>query len=316
MENANLKILAMGVCVLASTACTMAPVKKQALVGDSKLMETAREYKRTVQSVPEVQLQGASCTNAATAVKTHWDWKEAVVAADSCLKARDLKRAEDIGKELSIREPSAPWGPYFLASVARDRKELERALWMSELAMKRAPEVGVVHYLKGQILWNKKEYAAAVYCFEKSTEMDPTLIPAHLFLGKIYFRDQEYSNASRHFYAVLKIDPKHPVALTGLAESQLHDKNTRGALEAYQRLADAYPTDGQYLSRVAEIYEQGLNDIPQALITYKILKTQIQMSRIQKNVDTQIDSKIKELELATRKTRALASTEEKGSLVR
>src|SRR5262249_20898302 len=101
----------------------------------------------------------------------------------------------------------------------------------------------------------KKDYKSSVESFEKAVAFDDTNLPAHLFLGQVYFRDQDFSKASKHFYSVLKSVPRDPIALSGLAESQLHENNPQGALDAYTRLAEAFPHDGQYLSRMGEIYE-------------------------------------------------------------
>ncbi|MDZ4677547.1 MAG: tetratricopeptide repeat protein [Oligoflexia bacterium] len=283
---------------------------------DARVSEAAYVYKKSIQSITMAEVKSDLCTKNAGKIKAQWNWKQAIEVADSCMKTRQFAMAEEIGNELSTREPAGPWGPYFLASVARERGELERALWMSELAMKRAHEVGILHYLRAQVLWDKKEYGAAVASFEKSTELDSSIVPAHLFLGQIYYRDQDYTAASKHFYAVLKIIPRHPIALSGLAESQLRENNVQGALDAYSRLADSYSNDGLYLARIGEIYETVLHDIPKALSAYRKLHGLIQSGRITKNSEISLDAKIKELELSTQEKRTLAASDEKGSQIK
>ena len=269
-----------------------------------------------MKSIVEGDVKPGQCYKMLTKIKTQWSWKDAVDSANACMRAKDFQHVEEIGNELAVREPAAPWGPYYLGLAARESGNLERALWMAELALKRAPEIGVLHYLKAQILWTKKDYKASVDDFEMAVRFDDENLPAHLFLGQVYFRDQDFSRASKHFYSVLKIEPRHPIALSGLAESQLHENNPQGALEAYTRLAEAYPHDGQYLSRMGEIYENVMNDVAGALGVYRQLQAGVHSGMISKNVDSQNDSKIKELELAMRKSRAVASTEDKGRGVR
>ena len=100
------------------------------------------------------------------------------------------------------------------------------------------------------------------------------------------------------------------------AASQLQDSNSHGALDVYKRLAEYYPKDGQFLEQIADIYENNLGDVQQALTTYRALRDKIRASIILTNVDKQIDTKIKELELASQKMRSTASSDEKGSQVR
>ena len=289
--------------------CASAPKSSTDVVA----MEKSKVYRQSVGSVTQSSLKPGLCAKHTENVRVKWDWRDAVMAANSCLKANDLIRVDEIGNELSTRNPAAPWGPYFLASVAREKGQLERAIWMSELAIRRATDIGVLHYLKGQILWNKKEYGPAVASFEKSTQLDDSILPAHLFLGQVYYRDQDYDKASKHYYSVLKVEPRNPVALAGIAESQLHDNNSQGALNAYHRLAEAYPSNGQYLLRIAEIYEYVLSDWPQALSTYRVLNENIKRGLVLKGSEYSLTAKIKELEAATSNERTVASSDDKGA---
>jgi predicted Zn-dependent protease len=89
-------------------------------------------------------------------------------ACSTCIKSKQFERAEEVAQELSKRELSYPWGPYFLAVLARTKGQTERALWLTELAQKRGESIGLIHYLRGQILWDQKQYDAAVVAIEKS----------------------------------------------------------------------------------------------------------------------------------------------------
>jgi tetratricopeptide (TPR) repeat protein len=311
-----MRYLFLSVVSVYSIAC--ASTQSKSLIADKnevKISQAAKEYKRAVANISEEDFKVAEpCAKQALNINSQWDWRRAVVAANSCLRVKDLEKAENIGNELSTREPNGPWGPYFLAAIARERNELDRALWMSELALKRASDIAVTHYLKGQILWNRKEFNPAIASFERSVELDSTLIPAHLFLGRIYYRDQDFSKATHHFSAVLKVNPKNQSALIGVAESLLQDGNSKGALENYKNLAIYYPKDGQYLEHIAEIYEVN-GDADMALTTYRTLRDQMIASKIQTNVDKHIDAKIKELEQvrSREKNRSTAVLIDRGS---
>src|ERR1700722_18485313 len=65
---------------------------------DKKLEQQAFGYKRSIQSIQEANFKApASCENLVAASKRRWDWKEALYTADTCMKARNLSRVEEMG---------------------------------------------------------------------------------------------------------------------------------------------------------------------------------------------------------------------------
>ncbi len=302
------------ISMLALTACaTTQPVTQDSKPRELNLAavpkEEIKKFNDPIRSIAESQIKNPNCSKLFTKVKGKWNWRDAVEASTACLKTRETLRVEDLAQDLAQKEPLSPWGPYFLAVTSKDRGELDRAMWFVELALHRAPESGVVHYLRGQILWNKKDFGPAVSAFEKASQFDDSILPAHLLLGQIFFRDQDFTKASLHFYSVLKVEPRNKTALYGYAESQIEEKNPQAAVDAYARLNDTDPTDGQYLARLAEIQESILHNNAEALGLYKQLKQNIKSGRVVKNIDADVDSKIKQLEGAVQ--RAVANSKEK-----
>lgn len=202
--------------LLSTVACSTAS-KPAAIVENAEL---AKPYKKSIEYVYLDNVKSGQCSKGYGQIKSTWNWKQAVDAAGFCVKTGDWSKVKEIADELSAREPHAPWGPFYLGLIAKENKQLDRALWMSELAIKRMPEYGLNHYLKGQILWEMKEFGAAVSSMEKALQFEPALMPAHLFLGQIYFKDQDFNKAKEHFSAVLRQQPKNAIALAGLSESQ------------------------------------------------------------------------------------------------
>ncbi|MCC6278116.1 MAG: tetratricopeptide repeat protein [Oligoflexia bacterium] len=181
--------------------------------------ETAKIYEHKVEAIELTEIKVPQCQKLAAAVLSQWNWERALVASGHCVKSGDWNRVEELGQQLSTREPEAPWGPYYLGLVAKNRGQWDRALWLAELSIKRLPTSAASHYLKGQVLWELKETGAAVQSMERAIQLNPDLISAHLFLGQLYLRDQEFEKASVHFSAVLKSQPRNSIALPGLSES-------------------------------------------------------------------------------------------------
>jgi len=294
-----------------TTISTEKKIDTQAL--DERLKQKAKSMNMTVHGVLESEFKGTQCSPAVTKVNSNWNYSDAVNAADICFKGKDFEAVETLANKLSVHDTSTPWGPYFLGQVALVRGQLDRALWMAELSIRRAPEFGVTHYLKGQVLWAREEYKAATGEFEKAVSFDDGMGPAHLLLGQVYFRDQDYSRAAVQFASALKYLPDNVLALNGQAESEMELNNPTLALEAYIRLTDVDESDGRYLTRIGEIYEGPLNNPERAVHAYQKLHDLVKAGKITKNIDPDNDSKIKELQTILEKSRAVASTKTKKS---
>jgi tetratricopeptide (TPR) repeat protein len=286
---------------------TTAPKVTSHTALDETLKLKEKKSNVSVKGVLESELKGASCSVGVSKLKIKWNWKDAVAVADSCLKNHDFNNVEFVSKELSLRNTFTPWGPYFYGQVALERGELDRALWMSELSLKRAPEYAVLHYLNGQIHWARKDYSQAVASFEKSVAYDDSLGSAHLILGQVYIQDQDFKKASAHFALALKASPNSIQALVGQAESEYKLNHYLVSVAAFSRLAQLDKTDGRYLSMLGRIYEGPLNDQEKALESYLLLQDRIKTGKVTKNADPENDSKVKELLASVQKQRHIAS---------
>jgi Flp pilus assembly protein TadD len=177
---------------------------------------------------------------------------------------------------------------------------------MIDLALKKAPDLGILHFEKGRLLWKDGSFGVAMEELLKAVQLDGSLSEAHVFLGQIYFRDQDYAKATQHFYTVLKSRPSDPIALSGLAESRLQAGDTNGALEAIKRAVSAYPERIEFALREAYIFETVLGDKVQALESYRSALTVISNKRIKGAVAANVERKVSELEKLTRQPSAVA----------
>ena len=123
-----------------------------------------------------------------------------------------------MGNHLAQKDANSPWGPYFLSLHAEQGKHFERAEWMIELALKKAPGLGILYYQKGRLLWLQGKYNQAVDAFEYAVKRKVHLVESHLFLGKIFLRDFELKLAKDHLEVVLKSAPRNKEALLSLSQ--------------------------------------------------------------------------------------------------
>jgi len=270
----------------------------------------AKTYTQSISSVGLAYVQASQCPKSLKSADAlaKADWKELVSMANGCVKAERWSHVDDLAEVLSTREPRAPWGAYYWALVAEARHDHSRAVWMIDLALKKAPEAGVLHFEKGRLLWKDGSFTPAMESLLKAVQLDGSLSEAHVFLGQIYFRDQDYAKATQHFYTVLKSRPTDPIALSGLAESRLQAGDTNGALEAIKRAVSAYPDRIEFALREAYIFETIVGDKVQALEAYRGAKNVISSKRIKGAVAANVEKKISELEKLTRQPSAVAET--------
>jgi tetratricopeptide (TPR) repeat protein len=142
----------------------------------------------------------------------------------------------------------------------------------------------------------------------KSIQLDPNLIEAHLFLGQIFFRDQDFGKAARHFQAVLRVRPKDPTALIGLAECQIQMSDARGAIELLRRGQDNYGDDPLFLIREAYVQEVLLNDIGKAIEIYRTVQRGYQDGTFKRELGFNLGQRILDLEMSVKGNRALAGS--------
>lgn len=291
------------------TACSTTPAKKK----EAAVEQVVKPYTQSVSSIGLAYVQASQCPKALKSSEGYakTDMKELVSMANGCVKAERWGHVETLAEIIAVKDSRAPWGAYYWALAAEFRHETSRAFWMIDLALKKAPDVGILHFEKGRLLWKDGVYAGAMESLTKAVQLDGSLSEAHVFLGQIYFRDQDYARATQHFYAVLKARPTDPIALSGLAESRLQAGDTNGAIEAIKRAVSAYPDRVEFALREAYIFESVVGDKLQALEAYRSVRNVMSSRRIKGAIASNVEKKIAELEKMTRQPSAIAENDSK-----
>ncbi len=276
---------------LALSGCSSGPAKKA---------EAAPISERPVVKIPVVSMDVSQASQTLCpkigADLSKKKLKELIQMGNSCMRNEEFARLEEVGNATNRKEPFQPWGSFFLSVAAEARQELPRAKWMIELALKKNPSYGILHFQKGRLAWADKQYAESLQLVKKAVSMDPGLIEGHLFLGQVYFRDQEFELASEHFYTVLKAKPSDVNALSGLAESRRYRGDFRGAMEVLNRAIGAHPDVVEFQWRQAQIYEMNLNDKVNALNAYINLKRRLVRNPSRVISLTEVEGKIQQIE--------------------
>lgn len=282
-------------------ACSSVPKSTQAQKG-------SEEFTRSVMASSVESWDKSDCKTKPQSYEK-MGWKDLLEESNSCVSAKKWPQVELIATELARRNVTSPWGPYYHSLSAEAQQQYDRALWMIEVSLKRAPQMGLLMYQKGRLLWLKQMHTEAVMLLTQALQQEPNLIEAHLFLGQIHFRDQDYSKAARHFQAVLKVRPKDPVALMGLAECFVQSGDLKGATDLYDKGNRYFAADPMFLLRKAYVLETHLNDVSQAIAIYTAVMRGYEDGKYNRKIDISLTQKIRDLEMSIKNGRAIAGSE-------
>ena len=222
-------------------------------------------------------------------------WKQLMKFANTCAVKKKWSEVEHLGYTIVEKEPNSPWGLYYLSLAAEANGKNRKALWMVDMALKKAPQSGTINYHKARLLWKENEYELSLNQMEKAVEYDPELVTAHLFLGQVKLRDQEYKSAKNHFSKVLVKDSSNYYALLGVADSMNHLNEFNSAAPYYEKAIDERPKELEPRLQLAYLYENHLKSPEKALEQYTWISKKVSASQLKKHVNVNIQQKITNL---------------------
>lgn len=237
-------------------------------------------------------------------------WKALVTRAGACVRARNFFQVERIANHLAKVEPESHWGAYFLSLAAESKKDYPRAMWMIELALKKAPEDGILLFQRGRLHWNSKSHDLALKDLEEAVERNSSLTEAHLLLAQVQFTKDDLGRAQASFNRVLALDSKRPEALFGLGEIAFKKRNYEEAYDYHKRAAKYDPRLGVSFLRMAQIQEIHFKDLPASLESYKDLQRRVSLNRVDGNLPVDLSEKVKNLSLLIKQSVAQAAEEQ------
>lgn len=228
------------------------------------------------------------------------DWKDLLGRANTCVSEKNWGTLELLANEMAKADLDSPWAAYYLSVAAEAKGDFPRAMWMVDLAQKKAGgKSGLFLYQRGRVWTRMKEAAKAVADIEKAVMIEPKLTEGHLYLGEIFSRDQDPDKAVGHFRAALAQDEKSYRGLTGLAEALLAKGQGAEAAELYAKAVAAYPSQLQPWVRLAYIYESVQKNNELALSTYKNLKSHVESGSVREKPEFDVNARIKAIEGAS-----------------
>lgn len=223
------------------------------------------------------------------------NWKQLVSEAGNCVRAKNFFQVERVANHLSKIEPESHWGAYFLSIAAESKGDLPRAFWMVELALKKAPEDGIVLFQRGRLNWRQKNHDLAIKDLEESVRRNSSIPEAHLLLAQVQFTKNEMSKAQANFTKALSLDSRNPDALFGLGEIAFKRRKYDEAYSYHKRALSKDSRLALSYLRLAQIQEVHYKDLPESLQIYKDLQRRVSLNRVDGTLPVDLIQKMKSL---------------------
>lgn len=285
------KILGLVVSVVA-VGCAQAPLNQSEYV--AKKVE-ASYFEKVNGTVISQFKTGVNCPSSESELNGT-EWKRLSSQAAACVKAQDWAKVEKLGNAIAIHGKLTPWGPYYLSLAAESRKDYPRAIWMLELALKKAPKEGILQYQLGRVNWMMGNDIEALKYLKLASETNPSLIEAHWITGLVALNSDKFSEAESALNRALAMDSKHWPSLTTLAEVKIRTKDWEKAESLLSRAVSLNPQSTKARVALATVQEIGLKKAYEALGTYKELKRQSAQNKLDAPLNFNLDEKIKMIE--------------------
>lgn len=254
-----------------------------------------------VVSVPYTLSKSDKTTAASNCPTSRKSWSRSnnrsiLAHANACVKAENWSELDALGLHLAEQLPADPWGAYYMSLAAEGSGNLPRALWMSGLAIKKSPNLAMLHYQKARIEWALGEGHAAAETMRTSVKLDESFVEAHLFLANLYFQEQDFKSAFKQFEKALKHQAGNTKALIGAGESAYRLDDKANAKNYFQKAVVNTPFNWALRLKLAELYEADKN-YQEALQQYRKVKELADKKRQPANQQIlDLPLKIKELE--------------------
>lgn len=278
--------------------CQTSPVQKKGSELISPIVGENFKYTKgstAMSTRTETHSMFSKCPTSSESKWKSGDWKAVVDLANVCIQRKSWEMVQVAAAHLMENESQGPWGFYFMSLYHEAKGNLPKSLWMTDLAHKKSPSLGIASYQKGRILWKMGEKKAAVKEIESALKLDAKLVDANLFLGQIYAQENAWALAREHFDAVLKLEAQNFDALFGSAIVKIELKDGAGSVENLLRAATLQPDNAAVKLALAQAYETLEKDPEKALGVYRELDLLLQKQKSIK-IGLDVKAKIKAIE--------------------
>jgi predicted Zn-dependent protease len=139
-------------------------------------------------------------------------------------------------RQLRIDQPA--YEKHAAAIKAANNKDWDRALNLTNQAIKAQPREARFHITKGQLLNRDDKNTQALSAYNTAIRLEPAYFQAHLRRGLLYNRIQQYSNAEKDLLSSHQLLPTQ-VSSFFLGEIAQRNNNRQQAVQYYRQAAQS-----------------------------------------------------------------------------
>lgn len=286
---------------IAVVGCASSPTVNRTDAASSPVQGQEYLNKVVPASTRAVETERSSCPSQSKALAGK-AWKQQVAAANACATAGRWNMVELIGARLAETHHMGPWGAYYLSLAAEQKGDMARANWMIELALKKAPSMGLLVYQQARLQWRLRDQASAQKSLLKAADLDPRLVDAQMLLGQMALSRGDAGEAGKRFRLALDTEPRLLPALLGYAEVAIQKKDIKSASESLDQAIFSYPNCTRARLRRAEVLETMEKNLPEALAAYRRVRNLQRERKLDADIEMDLESKIRQLEAQTQQT--------------
>jgi tetratricopeptide (TPR) repeat protein len=181
------------------------------------------------------------------------------------LRDKQLKSAEDHFRKLTVQNTPDVRPLSGLAQTLAAEGELDKAVTLVELEMKKAPQNNQLRYLLGSTALMAGKFDLAIEQFQQLSTVNPKSAPMEMALGNAYRLKGDPTTALAHFQKASALASKDAGPLVAQAEVLTLEGHPAEALTKYRNALQLVPNNPVVLNNVAFLLADSGGSLDEAL---------------------------------------------------
>lgn len=188
------------------------------------------------------------------------EWRKLLESGLSCIYNKNWNGLSKVADILSHNHLKAPWGAYYKSVIASEKyKDFQRAEWMANLALKKAPDNQIIKFQLARIYWNTKRYSEAYDLMKEIKKKNPNDVSILKFLGDIEYKDRNFKEAEKYYSKVLSDFSKDVAFRAAYAGTLYYNGKQKESLSHYKYVLRRATDKRPLYFQIGEIYKNEKN---------------------------------------------------------
>ena len=188
------------------------------------------------------------------------EWRKLLESGLSCIYNKNWNGLSKVADILSHNHLKAPWGAYYKSLIASEKyKDFQRAEWMANLALKKAPENQIIKFQLARIYWNTDRNSEAYDLMQEIKKKNPNDVSILKFLGDIEYKDRNFKEAEKYYSKVLSEFSRDLAFRAAYAGTLYYNGKEKESLSHYKYVLRRASDKRPLYFQIGEIYKKEKN---------------------------------------------------------